>query len=142
MGQQQLLLIVLGIIIVGIAVILGINVFTAQSEESTKDSIVSESTNLASMAQKYFMKPLSMGGGGLTFDGSSGTGGVAWDVPAALAATANGTYTASASATVLTITGTPLSATGYGWYASTIVTPQNITTTIQSGAGEVTQGVN
>ncbi len=31
MGQQQLLLIVLGVIIVGIAVVVGINVFTASS---------------------------------------------------------------------------------------------------------------
>ena len=46
MGQQQLLLIVLGVIIVGIAVVVGINLFNANAEESAKDTIVSEGTNL------------------------------------------------------------------------------------------------
>ena len=41
MGQQQLLLIVLGVIVVGIAVVVGINLFNANAESSTQDSIVS-----------------------------------------------------------------------------------------------------
>ena len=67
MGQQQLLLIVLGVIIVGIAVVVGINVFTAQSEESAKDAIVSDCTTLGAMAQQYFRKPQAMGGGSNSF---------------------------------------------------------------------------
>ena len=41
MGQQQLLLIVLGVIVVGIAVVVGINLFNASAEEANKDGIVS-----------------------------------------------------------------------------------------------------
>ncbi len=41
MGQQQLLLIVLGVIIVGIAVVVGINVFTASSALSKRALIFS-----------------------------------------------------------------------------------------------------
>jgi hypothetical protein len=67
MGQQQLLLIVLGVIIVGIAVVVGINLFNANAETSTQDSIVSQGTNIGAMAQQYFKKPLSMNGGGQSF---------------------------------------------------------------------------
>jgi hypothetical protein len=67
MGQQQLLLIVLGVIVVGIAVVVGINLFNANAETSTQDSIVSQGTNLGAMAQQYYKKPVSMGGGGNSF---------------------------------------------------------------------------
>ena len=97
MGQQQLLLIVLGVIIVGIAVVVGINLFNANAEESAKDGVVSDCTNLGAMAQQYFKKPLSMGGGGNSF--------VNWDLPTSLDSTANGLYVASGqSATNATIT--------------------------------------
>ena len=69
MGQQQLLLIVLGVIIVGIAVVVGINLFNANAEESAKDTVVSEGTNLGAMAQQYYKKPIALGGGGNSFTG-------------------------------------------------------------------------
>ena len=69
MGQQQLLLIVLGVIIVGIAVVVGINLFNANAKEAAKDGVVSDCTNLGAMAQQYYKKPTSMGGGGNTFTG-------------------------------------------------------------------------
>jgi hypothetical protein len=119
MGQQQLLLIVLGVIIVGIAVVVGINVFTAQSEESSKDAIVSDCTNLGAMAQQYFRKPTAMGGGSNTFTGYS--------IPTQLVTTANGTYAAAVTATSVVITGSPLSSTGYTW---TIVTTVSSTTVV------------
>ncbi|GAB4140767.1 MAG: hypothetical protein Fur0015_10830 [Ignavibacteriales bacterium] len=120
MGQQQLLLIVLGVIIVGIAVVVGINVFTAQSESSTKDAIISDCTTLGAMAQQYFRKPTAMGGGGNSFTG--------WTIPASLDTTANGTYTVNVdNASQVTITGTPLAATGYTWTITTVVTPTNVT---------------
>lgn len=130
MGQQQLLLIVLGVIIVGIAVVVGINLFNANAEESTKDGIVSDCTNLGAMAQQHYKKPGSMGGGANTFDGT-GPNGVAWDIPVSLQATANGTYGADVQAQEVTITGTPLSTTGYTWTVETTVTPTEITTVIQ-----------
>ena len=67
MGQQQLLLIVLGVIIVGIAVVVGINLFNANAEESTKDTVVSEGTNLRRNGSAVFKKPVALGGGGNTF---------------------------------------------------------------------------
>ena len=123
MGQQQLLLIVLGVIIVGIAVVVGINLFNASAEEANKDGVVSDCTNLGAMAQQYFKKPLSMDGGGNSF--------VGWTVPTGLATTANGTYTnAAGTLTQVVITGTPLAVSGYNWAATTTVTPLTITTVI------------
>jgi hypothetical protein len=87
MGQQQLLLIVLGVIIVGIAVVVGINLFNANAEESTKDGVVSDCTNLGAMAQQYYKKPTSMGGGEITLQAGgsecvscSGLDSTAWSV--------------------------------------------------------------
>ncbi len=90
MGQQQLLLIVLGVIIVGIAVVVGINVFTASSMDANRNAVISDLTNLASMAQQYYRKPTALAGGNQSFTG--------WTIPSALDTTANGTYS---------ITGTP-----------------------------------
>ena len=46
MGQQQLLLIVLGVIIVGIAVVVGINLFNANATNANRDAVVSDLNNL------------------------------------------------------------------------------------------------
>ena len=64
MGQQQLLLIVLGVIVVGIAVVVGINLFNASSVEANRDGVVSDLNNLGAMAIQFYKKPVSMGGGG------------------------------------------------------------------------------
>jgi len=98
MGQQQLLLIVLGVIIVGIAVVVGIKVFTASSAQANSDAVISDMTNLAAMAQQYYRKPGALGGGGNTF--------TEWKVPANLAKTANGTYSAEVQSQQVTLTGT------------------------------------
>lgn len=105
MGQQQLLLIVLGVIIVGIAVVVGINVFTASSVNSNRDAVIADLTTLASMAQQYYRKPIAMGGGGQSFDASTGTGGTAWAIPAQLKSTANGHYTLTSGAQSITLVG-------------------------------------
>ena len=128
MGQQQLLLIVLGVIIVGIAVVVGINLFNANAEESAKDTIVSEATNLGAMAQQYFKKPTALGGGGNSFVGFGTTSTPGQVVPANLLTTSSATYVISGQTTTsCTITGTPLAATGYtGWTVVCTVTPTSI----------------
>jgi len=129
MGQQQLLLIVLGVIIVGIAVVVGINLFNANAEESAKDGVVSDCTNLGAMAQQFYKKPVSMGGGGNSFDNTNGhpTG---WDIPASLDTTANGTYALAPGDQEITITGTPTEGSNYDWTVETTVTPTNILTEV------------
>ncbi|MFZ1082407.1 MAG: hypothetical protein WAO19_10835 [Candidatus Kryptoniota bacterium] len=67
MGQQQLLLIVLGVIIVGIAIAVGISMFKSNAVSSNRDQVINDLNNLAAKAQQYFRKPTSMAGGGEGF---------------------------------------------------------------------------
>ena len=98
MGQQQLLLIVLGVIVVGIAVVVGINLFNANAVSANRDGVISDLNNLGAMAQQYYKKPTSMGGGGNKFTG--------WTIPTGLDSTANGSYTPTVGATSVSIVGT------------------------------------
>lgn len=84
MGQQQLLLIVLGLIVVGIAIFVGINYFRANAVEAKRNNLTNELVNLAAMAQQYYMKPRALGGGSRSFTG--------WKIPVELNTTANGHY--------------------------------------------------
>ena len=129
MGQQQLLLIVLGVIIVGIAVVVGINLFNANAEESTKDTMVSEGTNLGAMAQQYFKKPIALGGGGNDFTGFDEAGG--YLLPLSLKDTPSADWVVSNQGpTTCTITGTPKLSTEYTWTVVTTVTPTTITSAV------------
>ena len=97
MGQQQILLIVLGIIVVGIAVILGITLFKTSAVEAKRDNMMNEAFNLASMAQQYYQRPKSLMGGGREF--------TSWEIPGALTVTASGRYEALVEADQIIITG-------------------------------------
>ena len=69
MGQQQLLLIVLGTIIVGVAVVVGINMFTTGAINAEREALLQDVNNIASYAAAYWRKPAALGGGARTFDG-------------------------------------------------------------------------
>jgi Tfp pilus assembly protein PilE len=90
MGQQQLLFIILGTIIIGIAVVVGINYFTSSSAKANREAVIADLTDIASMAQRYYRKSITLKGGGHTFTG--------WTVPANLSLTAN--MSAAVTATV------------------------------------------
>ena len=69
MGQQQLLLIILGVIIVGIAVAVGITMFQDSAVSANRDGVTNDLVNLGARAQQYFRRPVSLGGGGNDFTG-------------------------------------------------------------------------
>ena len=98
MGQQQLLLIVLGVIVVGVAIALSITLFRANAIDRKRELLVNESHNIGSIAISYYKKPIMIGGGGQTFTG--------WQIPSALQSTVNGSYTAQVSADNVVIAGT------------------------------------
>jgi hypothetical protein len=136
MGQQQLLLIVLSIIIVGIAVVVGINMFNSSADSSQVDAVTSDCTTMAAAAQQYYIKPASMGGGGNSFAGLT----AAKLMPAQGAWPAgsndNGTYTVTPNgATDCVLVGTPRRATAATkiGIVTTTVTPANITTVVAPG---------
>ncbi len=63
MGQQQLLLLVLGIVLVGLAVVVGISAFNENKQKATLDQITAEAVRLAAGVQTWKMKPNASGGG-------------------------------------------------------------------------------
>jgi hypothetical protein len=67
MGQQQLLLIILGVIVVGIAVAVGITMFSDSAINANRDALSNDLVNLASRAQQFYRRPTSLGGGGNSF---------------------------------------------------------------------------
>ncbi len=132
MGTQQILLIVLSVIIVGIAVAVGITMFNAQATNSNRQAIMGDMNNLASSALAFYKTPTTHGGGGsawgtvdelgawLGYDYVSGTG----------CTTGNGTYTFSIATDVLTIVGI---GTEIGNNGSTNVSGQLVVTGATSG---------
>lgn len=69
MGQQQLLLIVLGVIIVGIAVVVGLTMFQTSAVDANRNAVIADLTNLSAKAQQFYKKPASLGGGSQNFNG-------------------------------------------------------------------------
>ncbi|HEY6626827.1 MAG TPA: hypothetical protein VIZ21_07720, partial [Ignavibacteriaceae bacterium] len=118
MGQQQLLLIVLGVILVGVAVVLGIQYFGVGAEEGAKDELTAHNITIGANAQQWYKKPVAMGGGGNTFVGFETHFG---NNLQKLAYSTNGTYASGAgTATQVVITGTPIQ-TDYDWTVITTV---------------------
>ena len=97
MGQQQLLLIGLGIIIVGVAIVVGINLFSASAVQSNRDALITDMAAIASMAQEFYRKPKALAGGGYRFTG--------FTIPKPLRSNANGTFTASVAVQKVTLVG-------------------------------------
>lgn len=69
MGQQQLLLVILVTIIVGIATVVAINTFGSAADSANLDAVRQDIATFAASAQGYFMKPEMLGGGGGTWAG-------------------------------------------------------------------------
>jgi len=100
MGQQQLLLIILGVIIVGIAVAVGITMFQDNAVDQNRNMVIADLQNLAAKAQQYFAKPTTLGGGGNDFSGlTANAAGLAILAGTAFTDNANGTYSIKTAGT-------------------------------------------
>lgn len=69
MGSQQLLMIVVGVIIVGLAIFSGLNMISTYYEENNRNQIISHLYTLGIEAQQHSKKTVEQGGGGGKFDG-------------------------------------------------------------------------
>lgn len=69
MGQQQLLLVILVTIIVGIATVVAINTFSSAAEGANLDAVRQDVASIAASAQGYYIKPAMLGGGSQSFTG-------------------------------------------------------------------------
>lgn len=75
MGQQQLLLLILGIVLVGVAVVIGISTFSERNDEADFDASASEAMRVAGNILSWKHTPSTLGGGsnaayltGVSFD--------------------------------------------------------------------------
>ncbi|NGP76367.1 hypothetical protein G3570_06975 [Balneolaceae bacterium YR4-1] len=104
MGQQQLLLIILVTILVGIATVVAINVFTEAQEQSNQEAVILDMTSAVPDARAYFRKPTMLGGGGNSF------ANIGMDDLVLNASNENATYAISEpSQNSFKLTGTPTS---------------------------------
>lgn len=125
MGQQQILLLILGVIVVGIMIFVGMTLFDAHSTESNKDAVTSSLQNIAADAYQYKMRPKAFGGGNPSF--------VGYVVPSKMVSDNNGSYLVSGttSATQIAFTGT--SALNAGWIATMTVDDSGKSTVSYAG---------
>jgi hypothetical protein len=84
MGQQQLLLIVLGIIVVGLTIFVGMSLAATYSEDANREAVGSDLITLTSLARAHYFRPQALGGGGYSFAN--------FIIPAEFDTNANGTY--------------------------------------------------
>lgn len=69
MGQQQLLLIVLGALIVGMSVYGAIRVMDNFNQDNDRDTLMNQMQSIVAEARKYAAKPTYLGGGEGTLTG-------------------------------------------------------------------------
>jgi hypothetical protein len=67
MGQQQFLLIVLGLIVVGLSIFVGISVAATSAEQACRDALMSDLITLSSQARAHYHRPAALRGGGSSF---------------------------------------------------------------------------
>lgn len=124
MGQQQLLLIVLGVIIVGISIIAGITIFRENAISSKRDTLFNEANHIAALAVKFYQTPVVMGGGGNSFIG--------FIIPNSMVETPSGSFSAEVfnDRVVLTATGNEVVTGSDSVKVQLTITPNNITSEI------------
>ena len=98
MGQQQLLLIVLSVIIVGVSVVVGINLFATSAGQANQDAITQDLLTVGTRAQQWYRKPATLAGGGNSFavlaDDAAMTANLTWPTT-----NENGTYSVQTAGT-------------------------------------------
>ena len=110
MGQQQLLLVILVTILVGIATVVAINVFGSAAEQANRDAVRQDLLQGASSAQAIYNQPQLLGGAGRDFNNLTAAQiaarlGLPGAVNGAVITNENGEYTVSIEgADELTIT--------------------------------------
>jgi len=110
MGTQQLLLIIVGLIVVGIAIAVGVAMFGSSSVLGNRDALTNDINNIAANAKQYHSKLRTMGGGGGSYLG--------YLLPEQLQSLEDGSFELSIQAKDIVITG--ISAYNFGTVQATI----------------------
>jgi hypothetical protein len=94
MGQNQLLLIILGMIIIGVMITVAIILMQENAVTANRDAVASDLLVLAAKGKQYYNTPASNGGGGHSFTGlTADASGMSKLASAGLSANGNGNYT-------------------------------------------------
>ena len=129
-GQQQLLLLALGVIVIGIAIVVAISVFNASAMESNREAVISDLTNIALTAQQYYRKAAILTGGSNSFTG--------WTIPTGLLQTSNMSTSVTATIAAQSVTlvglGTEIGKDGSSVVGVTMVVGPNaiVSTTVNN----------
>ena len=107
MGYQQFLMLVLAVLIVGITVSVGLDMFNQNSRSINRQAIISEMNIYAGVANAFYKTPASLGGGGRSWDVDR-LGywlGFNYEPTTNTTSSNNGIYTFSSNGDALTIIG-------------------------------------
>ena len=136
MGQQQLLLVILVTILVGIATVVAINVFGDAAIQANRDAVRQDLLTASSQAQAIWARPTALGGVQGEFDRASVTNpdfvrllGIPGAIDDNEITNENAEYTVTRTETVLTIRAVPLS---YG--SDLVLTVTRLTTAAPDGS--------
>jgi hypothetical protein len=110
MGQQQILLIILGLIIVAIAIAVGITQSSAHSTQANEDGITTSLVSIAADAFQYKIRPGTLGGGSGSYFG--------YQVPRQLVKDDNGMYAVSVAGNTSHISFSGTSEINTAWVAT------------------------
>ncbi|MEE9288418.1 MAG: hypothetical protein V3U69_02390 [Bacteroidota bacterium] len=84
MGQQQLILIILAVVIVALAIVGGLVYYKDTAADLNRQAVRKDLEHITSLAKAHYRIPRSVGGGGNTFEG--------FTIPPTLLKNANGTF--------------------------------------------------
>ena len=124
MGQQQLLLLIAGVIIVGIAIVVGVQMFSAHSTEANKDGLTSGIMAINANAYEFKIRPRTLGGGLPSY--------VNYAIPIKLQSDENGAYTIT-SVTAMQIQLHAVSSMNASWIAGATIDSVGKATITYSG---------
>lgn len=98
MGQSQLLIIAISVLIIGIAILAGVGYFQSDDIEANKKAMIDDVHHIAANAVRYYRRIPALGGGGSKYDG--------YTLPQGYQSNLNGRYTTTVkSSQVLEVTG-------------------------------------
>lgn len=140
MGQQQLLLVILVTVIVGIATVVAINTFSSASKAANRDAVTNDVVAIAASGQSYYIKPAMLNGGGNSFEGIGfddlAFAGTYLAAEPLNAINVNGYFVISgADANGFTVTAHPASCDGYAG-ATTVDVSGNVTAITAAACAE------
>lgn len=138
MGTQQILLIVLSVIIVGVAIAVGITMFSNQAYNGNQQAVASELQNYGSQAIQFYKTPKSQGGAGqdsTVVTQASVATFIGFDPTAFTLTSDNGTFK------VTSVSGNTVTLQGLGTELKSAKKPK-VTTTVSLSAGTITSSVS